>query len=83
MKKPQIFVIQSFSKATEGVFDLIASAAAKANASVYRADSISAGASITENIHRAIQDSPLLIADIIDANPNVMRIKGSALENRN
>ncbi len=78
MKKPQIFVIQSFSKATEGVYDLIASAAAKANASVYRADSISAGASITENIHRAIQDSPLLIADITDANPNVMYEVGLA-----
>ena len=78
MKKPQIFVIQSFSKATEGVFDLIASAAAKANASVYRADSISAGDSITENIHRAIQDSPLLIADITDANPHVMYEVGLA-----
>ena len=78
MKRPQIFVIQSFSKATEGVFDLIASAAAKANASAYRADSISAGASITESIHRAIKDSPLLIADITDANPNVMYEVGLA-----
>jgi hypothetical protein len=72
MRKPQIFVIQSFSKATEGVYDLIASAAAKANASVYRADSISAGANIVESIHRAIQEAQLLIADVTDANPNVM-----------
>lgn len=78
MKKPQIFVIQSFSKATEGVYDLIASAAAKANSSVYRADSISAGANIVESIHRAIQESPLLIADITDANPNVMYEVGLA-----
>ncbi|MBU1743975.1 MAG: toll/interleukin-1 receptor domain-containing protein [Proteobacteria bacterium] len=78
MKKPQIFVIQSFNKATEGVYDLIASAAAKANSSVYRADSISAGANIVESIHRAIQESPLLIADITDANPNVMYEVGLA-----
>jgi hypothetical protein len=45
---------------------------------VYRADSISAGASIVESIHRAIQDSPLLIADVTDANPNVMYEVGLA-----
>lgn len=78
MKKPQIFVIQPFSKATEGVYELIASAAAKAKASVYRADSISAGKSIVESIHRAIQESPLLIADVTDANPNVMYEVGLA-----
>jgi hypothetical protein len=78
MKKPQIFVIQPFSKATEGVYDLIASAAAKANASVYRADSISAGTNIVESIHRAIQEAPLLIADVTDANPNVMYEVGLA-----
>ena len=78
MKKPQIFVIQSFSKVSEGVYDLIASAAAKANSSVYRADSISAGANIVESIHRAIQEAPLLIADITDASPNVMYEVGLA-----
>ncbi len=78
MKKPEIFVIQPFSKATEGVYELIASAAAKANASVFRADSISAGASIVDSIHRAIKDAPLLIADVTDANPNVMYKVGLA-----
>lgn len=72
MKTPQIFVIQPFSHATEAVYDLIASAAAKANTSVYRADSISADTSVKESIHRAIQESPLLIADVTDSNPNVM-----------
>jgi len=40
MINSRIFVIQPFGKASEGVFDLIASAAAKANASVFRSDSM-------------------------------------------
>jgi len=78
MKQTQIFVIQPFEKAAAGVFDLIASAAAKANASVFRADSIVAGANIVESIHQAIKTSALLIADVTNANPNVMYEVGFA-----
>jgi len=78
MKQPQIFVIQPFEKASAGVFDLIASAGAEANASVFRADSIESGANIVESIHHAIQTAALLIADVTNANPNVMYEVGFA-----
>ncbi len=78
MKKAQIFVIQPFGQASEGVFNLIASAASRANADIFRAESIAGGASIVENIHQAIQSATLLIADVTNANPNVMYEVGFA-----
>ena len=78
MKKPEAFVIQPFSKASEAVYEMIASAAAEAGVSVFRADSISTGANITETIHTAIQEAPFLIADVSEANPNVMYEVGFA-----
>lgn len=78
MKQAQIFVIQPFGKASEGVFNLIASAAANANASVFRADSINVGANIVDSIHQAIQSASLLIADVTNADPNVMYEVGFA-----
>ena len=78
MTEKQIFVIQPFGKESEAVFGLISSAAARANASVFRADSISSGTNITESIRQAIQSAPLLIADVTDANPNVMYEVGFA-----
>lgn len=71
--KHQIFVIQPFNKSAEGIYDLIRSAAASVNANVMRADSIVlSGADIVSSIESAIQSSSLLIADVTNANPNVM-----------
>lgn len=78
MKQQQIFVIQSFEKSSEGVYELIASAAAKAGATSFRADSVQAGANIVDSIHSAIQSASLLVADISNANPNVMYEVGLA-----
>ncbi|MDR2679033.1 MAG: TIR domain-containing protein [Zoogloeaceae bacterium] len=77
--KHQIFVIQPFDKSAEGIYDLIRSAAAPANATVNRADSVvSAGANIASSIEAAIQAASLLIADVTNANPNVMYEVGFA-----
>lgn len=78
MKKPEAFVIQSFNKASEGVYEMIASAAAQAGVSVFHIDSMATGASITEDIHAAIEQAPFLIADVSEANPNVMYEVGFA-----
>lgn len=75
----QIFVIQPFDKSAEGIYDLIRSAAASANATVTRADSVvSPGENIALGIERAIQAASLLIADVTNANPNVMYEVGFA-----
>lgn len=78
MKQPKVFVIQSFDEASEGVYQLIVSAVAKAGAIAYRADSIPVGANIADSIHKAIQTAELLIADVTNANPNVMYEVGFA-----
>ena len=78
MDKPKIFVIQPFGKEFEAVYNLIASAAAQVNVSVFRADSISIGESIVEGISQAIESSSLIIADVTNANPNVMYEVGLA-----
>jgi hypothetical protein len=79
MTRPKIYVIQPFlTNASQGVFNLIASAAAKANVDVFRADSIEHGGVTVKSIHGAIQSATLLIADITDANPNVMYEVGFA-----
>ena len=77
-KKHTIFVIQPFLKATEGVYELITSACAKAGVSVFRADTLTGNNIIMEQIHSAIQNSTLIIADVSNANPNVMYEVGFA-----
>lgn len=72
MTKPQIFVIQSFSLVSDIVFEMIASAASRAGAVAFRADTIGAGMDIIQNVQEAIQKSPLIIADVSNSNPNVM-----------
>ena len=78
MKKTHAFVIQPFSKASEGVYEMIVSAAAQAGVTVFRADTISAGDDITDSIHTAIQEASFLVADVSEANPNVMYEVGFA-----
>jgi hypothetical protein len=77
MSQPQIFVIQPFENAQVG-YNLISAAAGKAGAVVFRADSIQTDANIMENIHQAIQTATLIIADVTNANPNVMYEVGFA-----
>jgi len=77
-KKPVIFVIQPFRKESEAVYDIISSAAARAGVTAFRSDSMSGDGAIRQNIVNAIQESPLLIADVTEANPNVMYEVGFA-----
>lgn len=77
-KKPQIFVIQPFRKESVAVYDLISSAAAKAGVVAFRSDSMMPAGNVLQNIVNAIQESPLLIADVTEANPNVMYEVGFA-----
>jgi hypothetical protein len=78
-KKHQIFVIQPFDESSEGIFHLIRSAAAKTDADVVRADSaVTPGDNIIAGIQSAIRASSLLIADVTNANPNVMYEVGFA-----
>lgn len=78
-KKHQVFVIQPFDKSAEGIYDLIRAAASAANAVVARADSVvSVGSDIISSIESAIQAASLLIADVTNANPNVMYEVGFA-----
>lgn len=77
-RKPEIFVIQPFGKESEAVYDLISSAAAKAGVTAVRADSLTHTGSIVQGILSAIQEAPLLVADVTQANPNVMYEVGFA-----
>jgi hypothetical protein len=77
--KHRIFVIQPFDSSSDGLFELILAAAATANAIVVRADmDAPVGADAVESIQSAILASSLVIADITNANPNVMYEVGFA-----
>jgi predicted nucleotide-binding protein len=76
--KSQIFVIQSFGKETDAVYELISSAAANAGVFVYRADLLDTKDSVLNSIHEAIHNSSLVIADVTDGNSNVMYEVGFA-----
>ncbi len=79
MSEQQVFIIQPFDKAFEAVYQLIASASAKAGVVAYRADSVpSSGKTVTEKIHQAIKDAAFIIADVSDSNANVMYEVGFA-----
>jgi hypothetical protein len=68
----QIFVIQPFNKSSEGVYELIRSAASVANADIARSDSAAASPDIVDGIRSAIQSASLIVADLTNSNPNVM-----------
>jgi Nucleoside 2-deoxyribosyltransferase len=78
--KHQILVIQPLDKPSSGgVYELIRSAALIAHASVARADSVlRADSDIVQSIQTSIQSASLLIADVRNANPNVMYEVGFA-----
>lgn len=72
--KKTLFVIRPFSKESEQLFQLIAAASADAGLVTVRADSVIglATASVSEEIEKAIASASLVVADVTDANPNVM-----------
>ena len=76
--KSTAFVIQPFGELHRAVFDLISEAAARSSVRVWRSDSIKPGDSIVSSIHSALRDADCIIADVSDANPNVMYELGFA-----
>jgi hypothetical protein len=72
MKNPTAFVIQPFTKASEAVYELIVSAAAEAGVSAFRADTITETSPIMDSIQKAIKEASFVVADVSEANPNVM-----------
>src|SRR5262245_54712817 len=70
--KRTLFVIQPFTKGTDEVYQLIAAAAADANLTSVRADSLEAAGSITEEIEKVLSPAAVIVADVTDATPNVM-----------
>jgi hypothetical protein len=78
-RRKTVFVIQPFDKAFEAVFELIASAVARADAIVQRADNVVLpGHDFSTSLMNAIHKADLLIADVSNANPNVMYEVGLA-----
>lgn len=78
-RRKTVFVIQPFDKAFEAVYELIASAASQAKANVTRADNaILPGDDFATSLLNAIKTADVLIADVSNANPNVMYEVGLA-----
>ena len=76
--RKEVFVIQSLTRVGDVVFRLIAEAAEAAGVAIFRLDEVAAGTSFATALKHAIEKAPLLIADISDANPNVMYEVGLA-----
>lgn len=78
-RRKTVFVIQPFAKAFEAVYEFIASAVAQAGAVVQRADTaVLPGEDFSTGLLNAIKKADLLIADVSNANPNVMYEVGLA-----
>ena len=79
MPKHQIFLAQSLDNYSENVYGVVQAAASRANAYVIRVDSlIPAGSDILDTIQSAIREVSLVIADVSNANSNVMYEVGFA-----
>ncbi len=79
-QKKTLFVIQPIGKSSEDIYQLVSAAAAQANITALRADSVVGlgTGNITETIQEAIVSASVLVADVTDANPNVMYKVGFA-----
>ena len=75
-----LFVVAPPAKTSEQLYQLIAAASANVGATALRADSVLglSTVSVSEEIEKAIMSASLIIADITDANPNVMYEVGLA-----
>lgn len=82
ISKPRktLFVVAPAGKSSEQLYQLVASAATSAGVSALRADSILglSTVNVSEEIEKAIMSASLVVADITDANPNVMYEVGLA-----
>lgn len=73
MSRKTLFIIQPFSEGSGEIYQLIREAAITADIVTIRSDNIvDVGANITDSIHQAIKEATLVIADVTNANPNVM-----------
>jgi len=79
-QKKTLFVIQPFGKSSDDIYQLVSAAAAQAGVTALRADSVESlgTANITGSILKAILDASLFVADVTDANLNVMYEVGFA-----
>lgn len=82
ISKPRktLFVVAPAGKSSEQLYQLVASAATSAGVSALRADSMLglSTVNVSEEIEKAIMSASLVVADITDANPNVMYEVGLA-----
>ena len=82
ISKPRktLFVVAPAGESSEQLYQLVASAATSAGVSALRADSILglSTVNVSEEIEKAIMSASLVVADITDANPNVMYEVGLA-----
>lgn len=69
---PSAFLIQPISREFEPVRVTIQAAANRAGVSLSRADSLPSAGSIIEAIYQQLESADLIIADLSEANPNVM-----------
>jgi hypothetical protein len=74
-KKHKVFVIQNFSEKSKGVFEFICAAASDARVSVFRPGAIT-GDGLRETFAGGLFSSDLIVADVTDAGPNLMREVG-------
>ncbi len=70
VKEPEIFLIQSIGKESRMVFDMVLSAAESIGAIALRDNSMRG--EISDYIDDMIKQADLIVADVTDANPNVM-----------
>ncbi|MFN7984815.1 MAG: toll/interleukin-1 receptor domain-containing protein [Vicinamibacterales bacterium] len=77
-QKRTLFVIQSFTKGADEIYQLIAAAASDAHLSSVRADSLESAGSITAEIEKHLSAAAVIVADVTNATPNVMYELGLA-----
>jgi len=75
---PSCFVISSFSKQMDDVFDAIRDAVSRLGYGCQRADTYYHGNEITGEIHDRIRQSAFLVADLSEPSPNVFYEVGFA-----
>jgi len=68
---PTCFVISSFSRAMDDLFDAVAEAAADLGYRAVRADTVQHTEEITSVIHDQIRQAQFVVADLSDPRPNV------------
>jgi nucleoside 2-deoxyribosyltransferase len=80
-QKQTVFVILPFGKSSDAIYQLVSAAAVHASVTALRADSVVYGgtANIIEAIQQAMLAASMVVADVTNANANVMYEVGYAL----